>query len=723
MRPGWLAPFVLTLLAALLVAAQTYAVQPVSPPTAPGAPSIDNGRMVVEARPVLGKASTPLEGFGEILVRISNPSNGPATGEVVIDPAGMYAPDEERSQTRAPFSVGAGATVSLRIPVAMTGSVGEVSVRVVADDGEVVFQQGFQRASDSSSVLVDVSRASALGGAIRNVPLGVQYDPWQPYDRGWGASGPALVDVAKAAYDPSTGEPILPQRVSGYTRAAVVLVHSDELTRFGDAEMEALATYVLGGGTLAIVMERPEDRRHERLVALLGGEVVEAEVDARTRAEIVLLDPTKAPPPPPPPPAYPGAPPPPAFTPPTAPSLAGTKKAVPRAADPTTELLGYGGGNLQPSAYGASAFYGLGEIHVLAFDPTTRPGVDDPWVHIRMVDMVRRATDRRVATLFPPGFGEHALPGVRRQLDPNEGTRWWALVALGLLLAYSIVGGPVNFSHWRKKHEPLRALFYLPAFSLGTFVIIVIMGSAAKGCSGKSRRFTIVEAGGGMDVGTSRRFRGFFVPSSRDLTVAAENGSSTLTLSAVSRDEQTKEQLRVDRNGLRLVDLHLRPWQTVVVREDGLVDLGEGVSLVRVSKTETEIINRTGHTLKGVVFAQPYGATGFLAEIADGASVENGDFGPVPPFFRVKQATGTGWMVNDLNFITLADPLNNASPALFEGWEALHESLFGPRDWFPDGTPVLLAEVEGGDGAKTDSGLKVDQSRMLVRIVGYGGAP
>ncbi|MBN4050278.1 hypothetical protein JYT28_00830 [Desulfobulbus sp. AH-315-M07] len=708
-------------IAVLLVEVLAFAEVPASPPVPPPigeAPKIDSGRLVIEARPVLGQASIPNEGFGEILVRISNPSNAPASGEVVIDSSG-YTPDEDRSETRAPFSVGAGATVTLRIPVAMTDAIGEVSVRVVADDAEVLFQEGFPRVSDYRSVLVDVSRASALGAAIRDVPLAVRYDPWHSYER-WGNSGHAVVDVAKAAYDPSTGEVILPLRVSGYTRAALVLVHSDELTRFGDAEMEALATYVLGGGTLAIVMERPEDRRHERIVALLGGELVQADLDPVALKKIVLLDPTVPPPATPPMPLGPGQKPHATVTP---PGLGGPSKAIPKATDPTTELLGYSGGNLRPSAYGASAYYGLGEIHVLSFDPTERPAVDDPWVHVRMVDMLRRATDRRVATLFSPGLGGPGTDSVRRQLDPNEGTRWWALVALAILLAYSVLCGPVNFSHWRKKHEPLRALFYLPVFSLGTFMAIMIMGSAAKGCSGKSRRFTIVEAGGGMKVGTARRYRGFFVPSSRDLTVAAENASSTLTLAEVSRDEQTREQLRVDRNGLRLVDLHLRPWQTVVVREDGLVGLSDGVALVRVSKTETEIINSTGHTLKGVVFAQPFGGTGFLEEIDDGATVSNSDFRKVPPFFRTKQMTYAGWNVNDVNFYELGEQLNDASPALFEGWDALHSSVFGPLDWFPDGTPVLLAEVEGGDGATTDSGLKVDNARMLIRVVGYGGAP
>jgi hypothetical protein len=40
-----------------------------------------------------------------------------------------------------------------------------------------------------------------------------------------------------------------------------------------------------------------------------------------------------------------------------------------------------------------------------------------------------------------------------------------------------------------------------------------------------------------------------------------------------------------------------------------------------------------------------------------------------------------------------------------------------------DDVPVLIAELEGGEGRTHDSGLTVDVDRVLVRVVGWGGVP
>ena len=37
--------------------------------------------------------------------------------------------------------------------------------------------------------------------------------------------------------------------------------------------------------------------------------------------------------------------------------------------------------------------------------------------------------------------------------------------------------------------------------------------------------------------------------------------------------------------------------------------------------------------------------------------------------------------------------------------------------------PVLIAELDGGEGRSQDSGLRLDLDRVLVRVVGYGGVP
>jgi len=127
--------------------------------------------------------------------------------------------------------------------------------------------------------------------------------------------------------DPSTGDPMLPKRAAGYSTASAVLMGTDVLSRLTGPELEAVAGYVLAGGTLALVVTRPEDLRHPTLAAFVGGEVTAASVYAATLKELAI---------------------------PTTGSSAG--KQVPRARNPldtvSPTLSGYSGGNLQaaPSA-------------------------------------------------------------------------------------------------------------------------------------------------------------------------------------------------------------------------------------------------------------------------------------------------------------------------------------------------------------------------------------
>jgi hypothetical protein len=37
--------------------------------------------------------------------------------------------------------------------------------------------------------------------------------------------------------------------------------------------------------------------------------------------------------------------------------------------------------------------------------------------------------------------------------------------------------------------------------------------------------------------------------------------------------------------------------------------------------------------------------------------------------------------------------------------------------------PVLIGQLDGGEGRVSDSGLRLDSDRLLVRVVGYGGRP
>ena len=55
-------------------------------------------------------------------------------------------------------------------------------------------------------------------------------------------------------------------------------------------------------------------------------------------------------------------------------------------------------------------------------------------------------------------------------------------------------------------------------------------------------------------------------------------------------------------------------------------------------------------------------------------------------------------------------------------WKALDDSV-PSLDWWPDDVPVVLAQLDGGEGKTSDSGLKLESDRVLIRVLGWGGAP
>ncbi len=55
-------------------------------------------------------------------------------------------------------------------------------------------------------------------------------------------------------------------------------------------------------------------------------------------------------------------------------------------------------------------------------------------------------------------------------------------------------------------------------------------------------------------------------------------------------------------------------------------------------------------------------------------------------------------------------------------WLAL-EKVAERANWWPDDVPVLIAQIEGGEGKPSDSGLRLQSDRLFLRVVGFGGVP
>ncbi|WP_437305080.1 hypothetical protein [Sorangium sp. So ce388] len=669
-------------------------------PAAPGAPEL-----VVDAAPVFGTSGGMPWGWNQVVVRLQNNGGKAAKGEVEV--ASTRYGEQRVFVASAPYTVAAGASIHVRVPVQVS-PFADVQVRALDEGGAQVSSHALSSTSQRAVVLFDVSEASLVRGGLHEAPVGPLY---LPSGRGPGSSPSPVLWVGQPRYDGATGDPLLPDRAALYSAADAVLMRTDTLSRLNGAELEALAGYVLSGGTLALAVARPEDLRHPTLAAFVGGEVARAGVAPPTLEEIV---------------------------PPGAPSGFGKQgnalPPAPTASPAVAEALsGWSGGNLRGSPYGSSAFYGLGEVHLLAFDPTRPPASGDPWAKIRVADLARRAYDRRSTVAFRPG--EEAmgldLDPVRRELDPNESSRWAIGVSALLLCLYAVLAGPINFSRAARQGRPLRALRHLPVYAAVTFAVIVGVGLLAKGVRGRARHLTLIEAGAGITKGAVRRFRAFFVPRAEELTVRTTDASGVISTAVLAELAERRDRLLVERDGARLTQVAALPWQTVIVREDGVAPLGDGIAIIAEPSGDVVVSNRSGRDLRGGVLWLPAGVARYFGRIRDGEKVSSRagvDLGA--------RSDGQSWLshvsfgrrvggidIHDLGGGLLVPLLEPDAPGLGAAWLAIEEAAGSAVDWFPAGVPVLFGQLDGGEGRASDSGLRLESDRVLVRIVGYGGRP
>ncbi|WP_437286489.1 hypothetical protein [Sorangium sp. So ce406] len=681
-------------LAALSAAGPALAQAP-----APGAPEL-----AVDAAPVFGTSGAVPWGWNQVVVRIQNNGGKAARGDVEVSST-RYGEHRVFVAT-APYTVAAGASVNVRVPLQVS-PFADVQVRALDERGAQVSSHALSSTMQHGVVLFDVSETSLVRGGLHEAPVAPLY---LPTGRGSGSSSPVLW-VGQPRYDSATGDPLLPDRAALYSAADAVLMRTDTLSRLHGAELEALAGYVLSGGTLALAVARPEDLRHPTLAALVGGQVAKAGVAPPTLVELA---------------------------PPAAPSGLGKQGNVllpaPSASPALTEALsGWSGGNLRASAYGSSASYGLGEVHLLAFDPTRPPASNDPWAKIRVADLARRAHDRRSTIAFRPG--EEAmgldLDPVRRELDPNESSRWAIGVSAVLLCIYAVLAGPINFARAARQGRPLRALRRLPVYAAVAFATIVGVGLIAKGVRGRARHLTLIEAGAGISKGAVRRFRGFFVPRAEELTVRTTDASGVISTAVLAELSERRDRLLVDRDGARLTKVAALPWQTVIVREDGVAPLGDGIAIVEEPSGDVVVTNRSGRDLRGGVLWISTGVARYFARIRDGEQVSSRaglDLGAhsKAQYWLSHVSLGRrvgGLDVHDLGGSLLGPLLEPDAPGLGAAWLAVEEAAGTAVDWFPAGVPVLLGQLDGGEGRASDSGLRIESDRVLVRIVGYGGRP
>ncbi len=674
---------------------------------APPARVVANPNFQIASVPVVGPAVSAAASWSEMLVVLRNTGTDVRRGSVLsTSSVGM---SERGVSSRTAFEVAPGAVAELRLPARLTPGWSEV-VEVWADSGELLYQAPipFDAVFSLPLKLLDVAGSPGLSGELSAVTVVTESDarlsallgapsstvlPSRGLPHGWLMRS---VTVSGSPRESATDEPILPLFSASYALVDAVLIRSDALARLPARELAALTGWALAGGTIAVVVTRPEDLRNATLMALVGGEVTPAPVAPETLAYIAL----------------PALPP-------------GASARLPLTDQPLPEALrslvsGYQGGNLRPSPVGATASYGLGELHLLAVDPTVRPAVDTPWALVRVLEVLRRASARQASVLFHIGQAPRGSAAVSHFLDPNEASRWTIGVALLLLSFYAILAGPVNFMVWRRRGSPLKSLPTLLVASAASFLAIGVLAAATKGLHGRVAHLTFAELGAGVSTGAVRRWRGFFVPRSRSMSIHASESNAVLETVRASDMEASHDAFVLDRDALRLAELRVRAWAVDVVRQDGLVSLGEGVAMVREASGSTAIVNRTGRALRGLILSEPGKPTAYLARLETGGRVGSSAFAS----WNVSKGESCGTrLCIDFASSSVSEELDTRVAGLGAAWDAVRSEMASPLDWFPVDVPTLLAEVEGGEGTLTDSGLPVEAERFLVRIVGYGGAP
>jgi hypothetical protein len=232
----------------------------------------------------------------------------------------------------------------------------------------------------------------------------------------------------------------------------------------------------------------------------------------------------------------------------------------------------------------------------------------------------------------------------------------------------------------------------------------VVLTSLAKG-SGKVMRLSLVELGAGMGSGVVRGYRSYFTPRASEVTARPSDPAAVVSLVRHARANSQVETTAVDREGARLSELRTKPWEAVVVREDGVAELGSGVTIVQEGASDVRVVNRTGRRLVGTLLVLPSAEVMVLGDLAPGAST-------------LASAARSMGVPTGAPPWGMASASLEAHEGLLPAWEELAKAM--PGTWLPARVPVLLAQVEGGAGGARQAGLPVVGDRLLLRVVGWG---
>lgn len=635
----------------------------------------------LQARPLWGPGTPATSGWIPYLVNVSNRGSRTLVGTVRLQSRPNTDQETPHVFAERAFSVAPASVEHLEVPI-HDAAVADLQLAAFDELGRLIDLVAANTSTPSEPLLIDFNEPSTIGPHLAGKPLSTRFVPSSFVH----FSSPALA-ISKLERDLLDDRLLLSKWPAAYSNATLVLVKSSELVGLAGEPLKALTGWVVSGGSLALVINRPEDLKASPLVQLAGGELQEQPFDTSE-----LLKAANAP----------------------------RKRGEVRAVGPTTEvredLVRYTGGNLHSTVWGSAASYGLGELHLLSFDPTLDHHAEDAWVQRQVLSLASYAWDRNAQLVFPLGGSslEDQVPSqLRDLLDPSQASLWTIVVAGFLLVGYAFIAGPLNFALARRSGHGARALIRVPVLAAVASACLVLLGLVSKGGSGHAHRLTLLEMGAGMSRGSSVRYRSFFTDAEL-MTILPTTGQSLLDV--LGPRDQVDRTLEITPHGAKINGLRHRPWQTVFVREDGLLTLGDGVALVR-DQGKLGLINRTGHDLVAALLHVPGGDLRFFPRIVRNAKVWATD----GELVRVA-AGGASHRIHDLDLAELRYRLERVAPGSAQAWTTLQTLAHRATDWWPTDVPVLLGQVDIPSGGR-DANLPLQNNRLLVRVVGYGGQP
>jgi hypothetical protein len=633
-----------------------------------------------------GGSGDYLRGMNEVVAWIYNPTAQRREGLVKAE----SRLGDQSTSASGNFEVAANSSILVRLPFF---ALEQTVIRVSAGEEQLLLAE-YHASPEQAVRVVDAHVVPRLRAVLENLPMNMSVALPGPYGPGSAAppsGGLKLRVVPAVAKDGTT---LLPSRVPTWHGIQTVFMSTELLVGLESMELTALTGFVLAGGTLALSVSRPEDLKHPTLVKLVGGQVNESAV-----APVQLS----------------------AFPKPFAMTPEFNKYVGVVNPRDEVQLHGYTGGNLQADVYGSTAAYGLGQVALLSFNLDNPQHVDDPWVGIRLLELTRQSFERKAVSASGVGAtqqfsksGSHSQ--VREVLHKDRSLRWGIVVISLLLCAYSALIGPVLYGLGKKRNDLLLPIRWMPVASLAAFFLVVIFGTISKGLWGESRRVSFVELGSGMSVGVGNIYRGFYTPSGQRVDVGQTNASTSLN---ALYSLELGPHYSVEGQAVKIGGFESVPSQTVVVREDGIINVGGNISMRPEASGSITLTNNTPKTLEHIVLKTHTEQVVYARRLAPGQALSSLEMTSDNPDFRHWTATPLSGRMRPFEDFAFKSAFQD-DDTIGDLWDAMDGANVESANWFPQGVPVALAVIAESDGPDSDSGFKLKSSVTLLRVVGFG---